>query len=405
VLGLSVRDHNSAFALLRQNLLQAALRTLLIVFIAATLLLTPPSSNTWICYTILAAYVVIMGVWSLWAFRSAAEMTASTREYVTLLVLGCDVGAISVLTVLTGWSSPEDWTSNVLRIGLFLIPLIAAAQLDPYVSAMVAVPTVGAYLVVAWVTQAANQEPWDSIILNTVALAGLAGGAVALSRIQRAKEEVIVNLALQRTHLLEELIGLEKRERQALSERLHDGALQYVLVARGDLEDIKTDSTDDVARVHSALTECSKLLRDVVRELHPEVLARSGLKAAVAALADSIAARGELAVDFDPHSWPDDQRTDADHVLYGAAREFSTNAIKHAKAHRLTFDLDRADGYARLRVTDDGVGMPDDAMARSVQNGHIGMASTRARILACGGQFDVRRKSPGTEIEISLPLS
>jgi two-component system, NarL family, sensor kinase len=404
MLGLHVREHDSHAARLRQDLLQAALRVLLVVFIGTTLSLTPPSVDIGLCFAILAAYVVILGVWGVWAVRRTDGASASNRESITLLAIGCDVAVISVLTVLTGWSSPESWTSNVLRIGLFLIPLIAAAQLDPFISAMVAIPTLGAYLAVALITQSENSEPWDSILLNAVVLAGLAGGAVALSVIQRAKEQVIGNLARQRTQLLEELVGLEKRERQALSERLHDGALQYVLVARGDLEEVETDSAVEVARVNSALTECSKLLRDVVRELHPEVLARSGLKAAVAALADSIAARGELTVGLDADTWPDDQRTDADYVLYGAAREISTNVIKHAKASTIAFDLERADGTALLRVADDGIGIPDDALERSVQNGHIGMASTRARILASGGRFDIRKKSPGTEIEISLPL-
>jgi two-component system, NarL family, sensor kinase len=402
--GLHLRKNDFRIARLRQDVLQAALRILLIVFIAATLILAPPSSGQWPCWFILLAYVVIIAVWGVWTFRPATHVTAATTEYLTLLMLGCDVAVLSVLTVLTGWASPESWTSNILRDGLVLIPLIAAAQLDPYISAMVAVPTLAAYIAVAWISQSANQEPWTSIILNAIVLAGLAGGAVALSMIQRAKEEVIGNLASQRTELLEELIGLEKRERQALSERLHDGALQYVLVARGDLEDVRSDSTVEVGRVESALTECSKLLRDVVRELHPQVLERSGLKAAVAALADSIAARNELDVELEADTWPDDQRSAADHVLYGAAREISTNVIKHAHAQHLKFDLERSDGTALLRIADDGVGIPDGALARSVENGHIGMASIRTRILACGGSFDVRATSPGTEIEISVPL-
>ncbi len=404
MLGFHLREPDSHTARLRQDSLQAALRVLLIAFISATLLLIPPTVDVEVCFAILAAYVVIAATWGMWAFRRTGPASVSTRESITLLTIGCDVAVISVLTVLTGWSSPESWTSNVLRIGLFLIPLIAAAQLDPFISAIVAIPTLGAYLAVALITRTENVEPWNSILLNAVVLVGLACGAVALSIIQRAKEEVIGNLALQRTHLLEELVGLEKRERQALSERLHDGALQYVLVARGDLEEVETASTVEIARVNSALTECAKLLRDVVRELHPEVLSRSGLKAAIAALADSIAARNELAVELDADTWPDDQRSDADYVLYGAAREISTNVIKHAHADTIKFDLERADGTAVLRIADDGIGISDDALERSVANGHIGMASTRARILACGGRFDIRKKSPGTEIEISLPL-
>ena len=105
---------------------------------------------------------------------------------------------------------------------------------------------------------------------------------------------MIADLARQRTHLLEELLGLEKRERQAISERLHDGALQYVLVARQDMEDVRDGLKAAADRVESALVECSGLLRDVVRELHPDVLARLRLKSAISSLADSLGSRTDV---------------------------------------------------------------------------------------------------------------
>jgi signal transduction histidine kinase len=56
------------------------------------------------------------------------------------------------------------------------------------------------------------------------------------------------------------------------------------------------------------------------------------------------------------------------------------------------------------RVADDGVGISAAAIARKADEGHIGMTSMRARVLASGGQFDVRSTSPGTELAISIPL-
>ena len=385
-------------------LLQFALRVVLIAFIGVTLLSEPPTSDRWICAAVLAVYLVAVGCWSVWALRPAARTVVNSRKLVTLLMLSADVAVISVLSVLTGFTSPQQWTSDVLRNGLFLIPLIAAAQLDPSISGAMAIPTVSALFVTCWITQSANQEPWTSILLSTTVLAGLAGGSVALSRIQRSKVEMIGHLAQQRTQLLEELLGLESRERRALSERLHDGALQYVLVARQDIEDVRDGSVVAVDRVESALVDCSRLLRDVVRELHPEVLARCGLKTAVAALADNLTARGGLAVDLDAGSWPDGLRTDVDHVLYSAAREILTNAVKHAHANHIRIELNRNAGVAQLRIADDGVGISDADLARSVEEGHIGLASTRAKVLACRGIFDVRATSPGTQISISIPL-
>ena len=141
-----------------------------------------------------------------------------------------------------------------------------------------------AFIGTCWITQAANYEPWASILLSSLVLAGLAGGSVALSLIQRSKVDRIAELARQRAQLLQDLLGVEKhQERQSISERLHDGALQCVLVARQDMEDVRDGSMAAADRVDSALVECSQLLRDVVRELHPDVLARLGLKAALSA--------------------------------------------------------------------------------------------------------------------------
>ena len=384
--------------------LQTALRVVLVVFIAVTLLCEPPNKNLTTCAVVLAIYAVIVACWSFWAVRTAAPTVEIARTVITLSVLAADVAVVSILSVVTGLTAPDAWTSDVMRNAFFLIPVIAAAQLDPVISGLVAVPTLSAFVATCWVTQNSNTEPWSSIVLSSLVLAGLAGGSVALSFIQRSKLEAITDLAQQRTQLLHDLLGVEKHERQTISERLHDGALQYVLVARRDMEDLREGSAVAAERVETALVECSQLLRDVVRELHPDVLTRLGLKAALAALSESLLSRNQLAVEFDARTWPDDVRTDADYVLYSAARETLTNVIKHARAQHVWIDLERVDGLASLRVADDGVGTSEATMAQKAHEGHIGLSSIRAKALASGGEFDVRSTSPGTEITIAIPL-
>ncbi|OKH82832.1 histidine kinase [Mycobacterium sp. ST-F2] len=392
-------------SLLRGLLLQFALRTLLAVFIGFGLILEPPNANLRLHWGIFAGYVALVGAWGWWARRSADQSGRRRQRAVALLMLCADLTVVAVISVDSGLSSPETWTSDVMQHGLFLIPLIAAAQLDPAVSAMIAIPTIGTFFIVNWIDREANgNEPWGSILLRTAIVFGLAAGSVALSWIQQSRTRTIAGLAQERTRLLEEVISLEKRERQSLSERLHDGALQYVLVARHDMEDVRDGSVEGMDRVDFALAESSRLLRDVVRELHPEVLARSGLKAAITALADGIAARTNLSVHLDADGWPDTLRTDADHLLYSAAREFSTNAIKHANADNLRFTLAHNGNRAELRVADDGVGIPADRLAQSVEDGHIGFASICTKVLATGGQFTVTG-SPGTVISMAVPAS
>jgi signal transduction histidine kinase len=57
-------------------------------------------------------------------------------------------------------------------------------------------------------------------------------------------------------------------------------------------------------------------------------------------------------------------------------------------------------------VTDDGKGIPDDAVATAVARGHIGLRSQQLRLQAAGGQLTLDRAQPaGTVATVELPLS
>jgi two-component system, NarL family, sensor kinase len=383
--------------------LQLALRALLAGFIAATLLLEPPAGKLGLCLLILACYMVLVGWWAASVFVTRLA-GASRRAPAAVAMLSADVTVLAALTILTGVTSPDSWTSDVLVQGLFLIPVLAAAQLRPEISAAMAVPTLLALIAASWISKLVNQEPWPPIFLSAAILAGLAGGSVALSLIQRTRVGFIEDLLDQRTRLLDELIGLEQHERSELSERLHDGALQCVLAARYDLREVRNGSAEAIERVEGALTDTVHLLRDVVRELHPEVLNRSGLKAAIEQLAHGVSERYGLAVDLDTDGWPDGARTELDQILFGCAREITTNVGKHAEAHTVSIGLDLDKTRAWLRIADDGVGMSDEDVAASVEAGHIGLAGIRTKVLAADGEIDIDSGGVGTALTVTIPL-
>ena len=70
-------------------------------------------------------------------------------------------------------------------------------------------------------------------------LAALSLAGVLLSWVQRSRVLTIAGLILDRGRLSTELAEVETTARRALAEELHDGALQYVLAARQDLEDAR----------------------------------------------------------------------------------------------------------------------------------------------------------------------
>jgi two-component system, NarL family, sensor kinase len=378
--------------------LQLVLRGLLVVFVVLTVAIVPPEHHA------LAAYIVVSlyGAWAVGITVWSEGGGPAPVRYVWL-ALFVDVLTLGGLTALAGVAASQSWTADVLLNGFFVIPLLAATQLKPRVCAAVVVPTVAMYLAVSVVTQSSNAEPWSSILLRTLALAGLGAGCIALTRIQQSRVATIGRLVGDRTSLLTEVMTTEDRERRQLAEQLHDGALQYVLAARQDIEDVQSDP-QAIARLDEALTESSRLLRSTVAELHPAVLERLGLAQALRDLARTTEARGGFAVTVELDGWEEGARTPADGLLYATARELLSNVVKHAGANVVQINLAHSGELAHLVVADDGRGIPDGAVEKSLGDGHIGLASHRVRLAAAGGGLSMTGASPsGTVAQVDLP--
>ncbi len=406
-LGLTeLTDHREIYDILlgyalRGVRVQIVLRACLVAFVILVVLIVPPADDRLPCYLIAAAYTL----WSL-AVALLARDGGERAARLVWLALFVDAIALAVLALIASSSNEVSWTSDVLLNGFFLIPMLAATQLRPWVGTVVLVPTVLVYLGASIAARASNSEPWSSVLLRTGVLAALAVGAILLTRVQRARVEAIGALAVERSQLLDETLQIEARERRELAERVHDGALQYVLAARQELEDAREyNDPASFDRVEQALRESSQLLRSIMTELHPAVLEQSGVPAALRELSRTVAARGGFTVDLDLDGWPPDVHTPVDPVLFASARELLTNVVKHAVATHVQVRLTLADGTARLAVVDDGRGIAPGVLAQRLAEGHIGVASQRARLDAVGGRLRLEPgPAGGTAAVVEIPV-
>ena len=144
---------------------------------------------------------------------------------------------------------------------------------------------------------------------------------------------------------------------------LHDGA-QARLVAlgmslRAAEQVFQTSPKAALALVAEAREMSSRALtelRDLVRGIHPPVLADRGLGDAVRALSLETPVNTRLDIDLPGRPAPP-----VESAAYFAVAEILANAVKHAHARRVDI-LIRHDGEAlRIAVTDDGVGGADPA--------------------------------------------
>jgi two-component system NarL family sensor kinase len=379
---------------------QLLLRLALAAFVVAVVVAVPPEHKQVACD-------VVAGVYACWTIAITAVALRGGERAVRLiwLALFVDLLVLVVLSVLAS-RSEQSWTADVLVNGFFVIPMLATTQLRPGIGAAITVPTVAAYLGSLIAARHANVEPWAAIITSAGVLAALSLGCVLLSWVQRSRVLTIAGLILDRGRLSTELAEVEMTARRTLAEELHDGALQYVLAARQDLEDARVDNEpESYDRIELALQESTALLRSKVSQLHPSVLARAGLPAALHDLADAAASRGRLTVHVNADGWDDGHRGPAEEMLYSAARELLTNVVKHSGARTVEIGLRASDETIRLTIADDGRGFADGIADRRLAEGHIGLASQRIRIESAGGTLRLRSGADGTVAEVELPAA
>lgn len=218
---------------------------------------------------------------------------------------------------------------------------------------------------------------------------------------QRAGE--LAKLQSDRRRLVAQALDAEDRERQRLAEALHDDALQNLLAARQDLQEVgQNGGGESIRRASAALDQTVQQLRAATFELHPAVLLHAGLESALRDVAERQAQRGgfEARVSVAP-----DAVGHADSLLFSLAREQLVNAAKHAGASVVSVTIERARDQLELEVADDGRGMEEGRASRAVAQGHIGLAAGAERVEAIGGRLEIiSAPGAGTRIRTRLPV-
>lgn len=231
----------------------------------------------------------------------------------------------------------------------------------------------------------------------------LCGTAYMAVRIEERHVRSIAGLSALREELLAQTMTASEVEQRRISESIHDGPLQDILVVRQELVELGTayPGDDRVERALGGLQAASGRLREAIFELHPSVLEQVGLGAAVEQLAGFTAQRSGIKISTDI-DYP--VRSDIDSIMFGAARELLSNVAQHSKADAASVALGITDGTCVLHVTDDGVGISPEDLERRLGEGHIGLASHRARVDAAGGRFHFLDVPVGTYVCVELPL-
>jgi signal transduction histidine kinase len=229
-----------------------------------------------------------------------------------------------------------------------------------------------------------------ALVIHTLFFAPAAGAR------EKALAERVGALTRSRRSVLE----VQELELRRVERDLHDGA-QARLVSLGmslglaeqlveaDPAEAKRLLTDARTSAGAALSD----LRDLVRGIHPPVLADRGLVGAIQALVVTVPIPVEVSMDLPPGGLPDPLES----AVYFAVAESIANIVKHSRARHAWIRAEHTDEMICLVIGDDGCGGADPERGS-------GLSGVANRLAAFDGTLSVVSPPGGpTILRVEIP--
>lgn len=240
---------------------------------------------------------------------------------------------------------------------------------------------------------------------------GSAVEAFSKSLNRRLEEQVRAQQAAMRQLTLD-LTDAEHRERQQIAEILHDDFQQILVAAQMKLQACLRKSSPDLSageEVSQLLDQMLHVSRNLTTDLHPAVLDKQNLPAAIQWLGETFKQRFGLMVTVElqvsPQSNPGPMALRR--LIYDAVRELLFNIVKHGKTDQAWVKVCCDDGSPwTFEIEDRGAGFSDtEGKDVAVGKTNLGLTTVRRRIREIGGTMDVESKpGQGTRILLTVPL-
>jgi two-component system sensor histidine kinase UhpB len=228
-------------------------------------------------------------------------------------------------------------------------------------------------------------------------------GGPDVATLARTFNEMLDRLEAERRESARQALRVQEGERKRVARELHDEVGQTLTAMMLQIESLAAKIPEHLRGELDELRETARLgatdVRRIAVRLRPEALEDLGLQSALSALATSFGEHAGLQIDrrlqrVGPLS------EEQELVVYRVAQEALTNIARHARARHVELSLGEASGKVTLRVSDDGRGIPPDALTSAT-----GIRGMRERAMLIGAQLTIGASGHGgTEVALQVPL-
>ncbi len=232
-----------------------------------------------------------------------------------------------------------------------------------------------------------------------------------INLLRQAKKNAERQADAARQDIARRLIQTQERERENFASILHDAIGHDLLLLKHGLEQLDADancsSSKDNQRILRRLRkQCEGALvnvRELSHQMHPHVLARLGLNAAIETMLENVAKATNLewAADLDNIDGLLDEEKSS--TIYRVIQEALNNVLKHAQAYEVLVSLRVRGGQVVVSVKDDGSGWEESVDASAGKG--LGLDNMAGRVELLSGWFRLlRQPGCGTEVRFGIPI-
>ncbi|MGI5836740.1 MAG: ATP-binding protein [Chloroflexota bacterium] len=203
------------------------------------------------------------------------------------------------------------------------------------------------------------------------------------------------------------------QERNRIARELHDSVAQILISIGLNLEWCRQQLPEGTP-IYERILCLKKLarngvyeIRNAIFELWSSEISEIGLVPALERMTREFQRIASIETDFSVKGDVRRLPTHTETVLYRVTQEALYNAFKHAQATRLDIEAKYGAGEVQLRITDNGVGIDEAAVARGEEGLTYGLKTMLARVREVNGVLEIRnlsREGGGTRVVARVPV-
>lgn len=250
------------------------------------------------------------------------------------------------------------------------------------------------------------ERPWQDIqIFFALRQAPLLGGAsllLAMAIVASPAAFIVERHRITQALVLEEMGRVQQDAHDKVYNRLSALSKRVEIASESTSSEVAR-SLDGVAEdIRDTVTDLQDILGDA-RQRTASLTGKDPLRSQLESVAREQAARLSVTVDLTVIDEMPPLSAQTGWDLQCVLEEAISNAVEHGEATHVSAMVDVEDDTLRLRVTDNGSGMPDD-MPDELPDEAMGLRGMHNRAERHGGTFSTTSTSAGTTVEVRIPV-